>query len=700
MHNWNHTANSIFLDAIDITDPIQRKLFVETACEARGHIKVEVLELLKAHEESTGFLEDPTENESITASDASNPGLEYTSGPRSATIQCIPPGSMLGRYRLDRVLGNGAMGIVYLATDTRLGRPVAIKIPRTELLRDAEKRIEREARTMASVKHRNLASILDVDQCDGVTFLVMEYISGTSLSDMLRDCNRISSVEAAQIMWKLAEATDCAHTSGVVHRDIKPGNIIIDECNEPILMDFGLAYSDSEDSRMTKFGAILGTPAYMAPEQLHGASHLVGPHSDIYALGAILYELLTGSTVYPGSTSQVLDALANGETAVPPSQVQPNIDPWLEAICTKAIAHQPSQRFQSARELADAFQCYLSDDKVQLQLLVGQRKPTEEPMHYRRLIAAVIVGAMIVGGVYFLKSRKQTSLTTSPPIASAEESTHNLGLNWSEPERVKFVSGVVPATNASINGDGLRIVFMMRTEDGLVLCESTRNDRSDPFSAPRPLLDLVLENDQTLVGKRHGNPWLSHDGLDMILYCIQPGLGADLFHTHRDALDSPWAPLRSLGSEINSHIAEYAASMTPDKLTVFWFRPNSTNSYDGEIWTASRSSTSDDFSSARLLGSGINTLASEQHPCISENGLLLTFDRGTPEPRLWQARRDSTTEDFGDAYPVIFLGELNEKNAYGPSLTSDCELMIFTSNVVPGKEGFETGELWQSRRVP
>jgi serine/threonine protein kinase len=554
---------------------------------------------------------------------------------------------------------------------------------------------------MASVKHRNLASILDVDQYDGVTFLVMEYISGMSLSDMLRDGNRMSSVEAARIMWKLAEATGCAHTSGVVHRDIKPGNIIIDECNEPILMDFGLAYSDSEDARMTKFGAILGTPAYMAPEQLHGASHLVGPHSDIYALGAILYELLTGSTVYPGSTSQVLDSLAKGEPALPPSEVQPNIDPWLEAICTKAIAHQPSQRFQSTRELADAFHYYLSDDKVQLQLLLEHGKPAEASNHKTFWIAAVIVVAMAFGGVYFLpKANGPASSSTIAQATSAIKPTKTSGPTWSEPERVKFISGKVPATNASISGDGLHIVFMVRTEGGQVLCESIRSDRDSPFSEPRPIRDLVLDDDQTLVGKRYGNPWLSHDGLEMILYCIQPGIGADLFHTHRDSLGSLWKPLRSLGSSINSQGAEYAASMTQDKLTVFWFRPHSANAYDGEIWTAVRSSMLEEFGSARLLGSGINTMASEQHPCVSDNGLLLTFDRGTPDPRLWQSRRDRTTDEFGEAYPLDFSGVSPDKNAYCPTLTADGNLMIFTSNEVPGREGFETGELWQCHRVP
>ena len=104
--------------------------------------------------------------------------------------------------------------------------------------------------------------------------------------------------------------------------------------------------------------------------------------------------------------------------------------------------------------------------------------------------------------------------------------------------------------------------------------------------------------------------------------------------------------------------------------------------------------------SARLLGNGINTMAGEQHPCISDKGLLLTFDRGTPDPRLWQARRDHTADDFGDEYPVGFSGEYNEKNAYCPTLTSDGKLMIFTSNVVPAKEVFETGELWQCRLVP
>jgi serine/threonine protein kinase len=701
MNTWNHTANSIFLDAIDIQDPIQRELFLETACDGRTDIKTEVLELLNAHDESNGFLEDSKANESTCALDfASNEGQNGHQA-TATSKSCLQKGAMLGRYRIDRELGNGAMGVVYLATDTRLNRLVAIKIPRTEMLRDAEQRIEREARTMASVKHRNLASILDVDQCDGVTFLVMEFVAGSNLSDQLRDGKRMSGLEAARIMLKLAEATTCAHSSGIVHRDIKPANIIIDENNEPILMDFGLAYRDSEDARMTKFGAILGTPAYMAPEQVLGAAHLVGPHSDIYALGAILYELVTGSTIYPGRASEVLDSLANCKPVTLPSRVQPNIDKWLEAICMKAIANQPAQRFQSSRDLADAFRYYLSDDQAKLQLLLGPEQPMQKPTHMNGWIAAGILVALAAGGIYYaLQPNEKNPTTPTNSVASAKKSNELARANWSKPERVRFVSGNVPATNASISGDGLRIVFMLRTEQEQVLCESIRGDRNEPFSEPRSIDNLVLDSDQKPLNERFGNPWLSMDGLDMILYCLRPEIGTDLYHTHRDSLDSPWLPLRPLGKSINSQGHEYAASMPPDKLSVYWFRPHPSNPYDGEIWTATRASPIEDFGPARLLGSGINTTASEQHPCISEHGLLLTFDRGTPDPRLWQSARNHTTEEFSDAYPLAFQGLLKDQNAYCPSMTADSKLLIFTSNAVKGREGFETGELWQCLRVP
>ena len=285
----------------------------------------------------------------------------------------LAAGMLFGRYRIQRVLGTGGMGIVYLAQDTRLGRQVALKIPQFDS--DGKlhliERFRREARVMGLVQHRNLCPIIDVDEHDGRHYLTMAYIDGVPLSQVLSSRNpeasdatasaAASSFTASQIAeWirKLALALDVAHRAGVVHRDLKPANVIIDQSGEPILMDFGLAWMAHEtDSRVTLAGAIIGTPAYMSPEQAACEPDRVGASTDIYSLGVIMYELLAGCPIRTGGVTRVLYMLMN-ETPIRPSEIRSGVDLQLEKICWKAIARCPADRFATALEFAEALSRY------------------------------------------------------------------------------------------------------------------------------------------------------------------------------------------------------------------------------------------------------------------------------------------------------------------------------------------------------
>lgn len=263
-----------------------------------------------------------------------------------------------GRYELRQLLGRGGMGAVYLARDTKLDRNVAIKFPEfarnLDRAKQAIERFHREARSMANVEHPNLCPIFDVGEFDGRVFLTMSYVEGTTLADRLPDGQSLEPREAIRIVERLADAVQVAHDAGIVHRDLKPANVMMNSRNEPILMDFGLATRDQElDSGLTSEGMVLGSPAYMAPEQVAAAHDQIGPRTDVYALGVILYQLLCGRRPYDGPGLAVLGDISAGKLPPRPSKVA-NVGRKLEAICFKAMAPELNKRYGRASELRDA----------------------------------------------------------------------------------------------------------------------------------------------------------------------------------------------------------------------------------------------------------------------------------------------------------------------------------------------------------
>jgi serine/threonine protein kinase len=271
--------------------------------------------------------------------------------------------AMLGRYRLLNLLGKGGMGAVYLAHDTQLDRRVAVKIP-TVAPGDAAalQRFFREAQAAATLAHPSLCPVYDAGQIDGVYYLTMAYIEGKPLATFIRPGQQLPERTVAAVVRQLALAMQAAHDKGVIHRDLKPANIMITPTKRPVIMDFGLARRivGAGEVRLTQSGAILGTPAYMPPEQVNGDLKAMGPCCDIYSLGVILYELLTGRLPFEGPLGALIAQIVL-DAPPPPSRFRSALDSRLEAICLKALAKEPANRFASMKEFAAALAAYLRD---------------------------------------------------------------------------------------------------------------------------------------------------------------------------------------------------------------------------------------------------------------------------------------------------------------------------------------------------
>jgi predicted Ser/Thr protein kinase len=273
-----------------------------------------------------------------------------------------------GRYRVLEQLGQGAMGTVYLVRDTQLHRQVALKVPHVRPGdtggapdRRVLNRFYREAHAAAILRHPNLCPVYDVGQINGIPYLTMAYIKGRPLSRYIDRNRPLSFRRVAILVRKVALALQAAHDKGVIHRDLKPSNVMICAGREPMIMDFGLAWrldrSDS-DERLTRTGLVLGTPAYMSPEQLSGRVEGIGPRCDVYSLGVILYELLTGRCPFEGAEAIVLGQILFIEPERP-SRHRRDLDPDLEAICLKAMAKRDTERYATMTELAAILGAYL-----------------------------------------------------------------------------------------------------------------------------------------------------------------------------------------------------------------------------------------------------------------------------------------------------------------------------------------------------
>jgi serine/threonine protein kinase len=303
--------------------------------------------------------------QTIAGSGDSGPGVEGEDAATMATadgsarrddngVPVLGAGETFGRYQITRLLGRGGMGAVYLAYDSQLHRYVALKTPKLGSNPDSVKRFYREARAAATLRSPYICPVYDVGQIGGIHYLSMAFIDGKPLRQVIAEGQMTDQGRVAAVIAKVARGLQKAHDQGIVHRDIKSENIMIDADGEPIVMDFGLAKQTDDDIHLTTPGRLLGSPAYMSPEQVEGDSDKIGPASDIYSLGVVLYEMLTGRVPFWGSLTAILRQIPCDEPPHPSTLVAAvGHNSLLERVCLKMLAKSPADRFPTMTAVAD-----------------------------------------------------------------------------------------------------------------------------------------------------------------------------------------------------------------------------------------------------------------------------------------------------------------------------------------------------------
>ena len=319
----------------------ERAGFIDEACAGDLELRAELEALLGADDGADGFLAD------------SGPGVASLLLDDGGSV--MPAGSMVGPYRVERPLGRGGMGVVYLAEDTRLARPVTLKVlhPKDTADETRRERLRLEARAAAALVHPNVAAVYALEEISGLLFIVSEYVPGRTARERLDAGGPLPVGEALDVAFQVARGLGAAHQRGIIHRDLKPENILVGESGAVRILDFGIARtitSEPERQRLTAAGVMVGTPGYMAPEQLEGAAGDV--RSDLFALGTVLYELVSGANPFQGKTASSTAARVMTVDPAPLASLNPLSPPALDAIVTRCLKKNPGERYAAAAEVA------------------------------------------------------------------------------------------------------------------------------------------------------------------------------------------------------------------------------------------------------------------------------------------------------------------------------------------------------------
>ena len=339
-----------------------------------------------------------------------------------------------GRYEVEEELGRGGMAKVYRGTDTVLGRPVAVKILAPQFTDDPSfvNRFRREAQAAARLNHPNLVSVYDTGSDDGVHFIVMEYVEGRTLADYLAGGGRIMPQRAIEIAEAVSQALTAAHAQGVIHRDIKPGNIMITPSGDVKVADFGIARVIAGAETIAQTAAVLGTAAYLSPEQAQGQP--VDQRSDLYSLGCVLYEMVAGRPPFTGDSPVAVASKQVLEQPVPPSKLNPDVSPQLDAVIMRTLAKNPVNRYGSAEEFRQDLERARRGETVEATPLLPESAatqvlprsggrdtmvlPLQEPDQNRTWVWLVVLLVLAALGIVLFLVAKNLLSSNEPPAAA------------------------------------------------------------------------------------------------------------------------------------------------------------------------------------------------------------------------------------------------------------------------------------------
>lgn len=501
-------VRAIFDQAREIESPGERAAFLDRACADAPDVRGEVEALLRADEEAGSFLETPAAGwlgvEMAAGSGADDTRTAPVAGDGDDGLDFLAPsdkpGSLgrLGHYEVQEVVGRGGMGVVLRAFDETLHRVVAIKVmaPQLATSATARRRFAREARAAAAVTHDHVVTIHAVEESGPLPHIVMQFVAGQSLQDRLDRTGPLQLPEILRIGMQTAAGLAAAHAQGLVHRDVKPANILLENGVERVkLTDFGLARA-ADDASLTQSGAVAGTPAFMSPEQAEGRP--VDHRSDLFSLGSVLYAMCTGRPPFRAVTSMGVLKRVCEETPTPVREANPEVPDWLAAVVEKLHAKDPAGRFQSAAEVAELLGQHLAHVQhpsvVPLPAVAKSSEPTLAPARPERRKRWAAAAAVFVATLALLGTTEATGVTNVRATV----------IRIFTPEGTLVVETDDPAVKVTVEGDGDLVITgagpqEVRLRAGSYRLQATRDGK--PVKLDRDLV-AISRGDRQIVRVR------------------------------------------------------------------------------------------------------------------------------------------------------------------------------------------------------